>query len=373
MLFFFTHKKFWLPILLLLILFIVTEILLRFGWYDRWIKPNSFLGSAIYRMNAISSFGIDQIDWITVGDSRIDWGIDHHAIAELRKEQGLNHVRMSFGSSNFVATQTTIDWSITNMESLDGVMLGLSENAFASLGYLNKQYKVAWPFRDNMDLHNYQPLVPGDHWSKYIYWFAWANYFDDIKAFVNNPLRRFKKYKSISTKHSQDAILNYRKNSQYNLCAHPLKTIDQCINSTQVIDHKKPELDGFKLINRHCSNLTARHRSFNKLPVPRADNQEQMIKNWTSLIMSVLNQDKKFILVLLPEHESHNYIFKPSNAGQITKQILNQLIEHPGFKLIDLRRLFNGKENCKFFADPIHLSNLGIDEVNQAVIKALKQ
>ena len=172
---------------------------------------------------------------------------------------------------------------------------------------------------------------------------------------------------------SPEAILNYRKDSRYDMCAHPLKTLNQCIQSTQVIDYKKPEYDGFKLIDRHCGNLTAKRRAYDQLPVPAVENQTLLIKNWTSMINNVLNQDKKFTLILLPEHESHQYIIKPSNAGQITRQILKQLIDHPNFRLIDLRQLFSGKESCRYFADPVHLTNEGIDEVNKAVINALSQ
>ncbi len=369
---FFKHKKFWLPWVVLLGLFLITEIMLRVGWYDKWVKPESFLGDVTYRLKAIESQGLDQINWITVGDSRVDWGINHQHVAALRQKQGLVHTRMSFGSANFVSIQTTIDWSMANMSSLQGVMLGISENGFAHYSYMNKQYKVAWPFKAFMDFDNYRPLHPYDEWLRHFYSLAWVTYFADIKAFINNPKFRFNRIRYANRKGSIDAILNFKKEVKDDLCAHPLKTIDDCIQSTRVIDHTVTELDGFSFIHRSCSTPIAKLRAAKNLPVPPVKNQAQLIKNWTTLIDHVLQQNKDFVLLLLPEHESHDYIYKPQNAGIITQQIIAAFDDHPNFKLIDLRDLFADKKSCQYFGDPTHFNNAGIDLVNQALLSALK-
>ena len=78
----------------------------------------------------MEQFGLETIEWITIGDSRIDWGINHHKILKQQKQNNINHLRLSLRSANFLAIQTSIDWSIKNLPNLKGIMIGAAEANF---------------------------------------------------------------------------------------------------------------------------------------------------------------------------------------------------------------------------------------------------
>jgi len=369
MLQFLKHKKFWVPCVTLLALLILTEVVLRLGWYNRWVKPESHLGNALTRLHALEAYGLNKIDWITVGSSRIDWGIDHGALAKIQKKNGLDHVRLSFGSANFMTMQATIDWSLEHMNSLQGVMLGANENTFSHFNIINNQFKVAWPFKNHMDLDKYKPLSKNQYTFLPYHRMAWVNYFDDIKAMLRNPASRMEE---LNQKDSFKKILSFRKRNHRNLCAHPLKTIQDCVASTKAVNFKKGKNRGFRVINETCSHPKTKQRAKTNHPILPKDNYQQLITNWVKLINHITEQDIQFTLVLLPEHESLKYIYKPNNASDITEQILAQVSHSPLFTLIDLRDLLDGMENCEYFSDPHHLNNNGISLVNEAVLKHFK-
>lgn len=356
------------PLVVLLVLMLLIEVLLRFGWYDQWVKPKSFLGNALHRMEAIEQVGLDQIDWITVGDSRFDWGLDHGALAAAQQQLQLEHVRMSFESSKFPAIQATTEWSLQHMPNLKGVMLGMTENNFAHYVVLDKQYKVAWPFKEQMDLETYQPLSDGQDGQQWLLQTAWMTYFDDIKAFIKNPLKRFQELKR---KPNQTELLGFKREMDLNLCAYPLKTLKDCINSTKVVNMKRRENAGFKLTNLACGTQQAIDRAVTNRPMYREPEPDMLIENWTGLIQSVLDQGKLFTLVLLPEHETHQYIIKPANASIIATKVQLNFKDSPNFKVIDLRNLFADQQQCRFFADPLHLNDSGIDRVTQALLQQM--
>lgn len=370
MLSFLKHKKFWLPLVILTVLALVTELVLRKGVYNPWVSPISFTGDALERVEDLNDIGRDNVDWITVGDSRIDWGINHNAVAKLRAKKQLTHKRMSFGSSNFIATQATIDWSIKNMSQLKGVMLGLDENSLASYSNFRNQYKVAWPFRDYINTSDYNPDKAGNEWQQFIYSLAWVNFFEDIKDFLKKPVNRFKQ---IKRQKKQKSSFIFKKHKPYNLCAHPLETLKDCIESAKTVDYTQRENYGFEVLNSICSNNNSLYRAKNNLPVAPIKQYQALVNNWTHLIKSVIAQDKEFILIMLPEHQTRQYIIKASNAGLITKEILTNLANLPGFHLIDLRNLFDEKEQCMLFSDSSHFSNAGIKLITTALIQELEK
>lgn len=363
---FFRHKKFWLPLLTLVLIFVITELFLRLGWYNSWVKPNSYLGNVFNRVKAIEKVGLDKIDWITVGSSRIDWGIDHAKLAKAQELQGHKHVRMSFGSANFISTQANIHWSIENLSSLQGIMLGASEYTFSHFNTVNNQYKAAWPFKHHMDFENYQPLAENQKLEIILSQLAWYTYFDDIKSLLNNPIAR--KNELQKEAESIDPLL-FKKNVNANLCAHALKTLQDCVKSTNKIKSYSGKNRGFRVVNKICNNNTAIKRAQLNAPMPTERDYQKLVNNWVNLINYVLEKDKQFTLVLLPEHESFDYIINPANASEITANVLARVAESPNFNLIDLRDILEGKQNCEYFSDPNHLNNKGIKLVTQAVLK----
>ncbi|TDR23227.1 hypothetical protein C8D91_0087 [Marinicella litoralis] len=356
--------------IIILLMFLVLELLLRMGVYNPLLKPTSYLGSSYERLAALKDFGLNDIDWITTGDSRIDWGINHEKLRQAQKQRGVNHLRMSFGGADFMVLQSLIDWSIKHMDSLDGVVLGVSEHKLTNNSTFTKLYPIAWPFRESLNFERYN-IMPADlKRRRHYYGLAVVNYISDIKDFITNPLDRIKELKKAQQQKPVN-IFDYNNKLVGDLCAYSLDSPESCIQTAKQLMNKKPIPSGFKSPVRLCGAPNAKLRiNSNRTTAPIKD-KRRLINGWRSLIRGVLNKDKKLLFVLLPDHEMYNYLLKPKNAHQITKQIIAPFKSNPNFMLLDLREFIPQQEQCKYYNDPLHLNDKGGRLLTKKVIQKL--
>jgi hypothetical protein len=353
------------------------EIILRYEYFDDFINPNSFLGNGQYRQKAIKEFGLEKIHWITIGDSRTDWGIEHNQLRFIQKQNGVNHLRMSFESSNFMAIQATIDWSIANMPNLKGIMIGVVEENFGHFSNESNQYKVAWPYREyfNSKLYNYfkeeQSIL------SYLERSAIYVYKKDLKQFLSKVYKRLKKINVyINTMH--DNIFDYNRAMPGNLCKYPVDTLKQCVQLAKTLSNGGIISNNTEqFILKLCDNQNAKHLLDHELQNYKINESlsKKLVKNWQILFSNILNKKIKLRVVVLPEHTLLNYIIKPSNTVEIFDQIMTHMSHNEGFELLDLRMLFKSrpiKSQCKYFYDPIHYNDIGKKIITEKIINSFK-
>ena len=196
MLLFFKNFKFWGPLFIVALIFLIMEVLLRNGIWDNKIKPISYLGHGVYRAKAIKSHGLEKPNWISVGNSVIDWGVNHKKLRASLKQLDIDYIRMTMGSSKLPAIQMITDWSINHMSNLDGVIIG---STASSLGKYNMvtQYKIAWPFISEYDDSKYIYDVTESPLKNFYQKLAFFVYFEDIKHYLLNYKKRLKKKRAI--------------------------------------------------------------------------------------------------------------------------------------------------------------------------------
>src|SRR5690606_3182738 len=230
---FLKHKKFWLPLIIITIILVTVELLLRLNLYNGFVKPDSYLGNSFERVKALNNFGKDKIQWITVGDSRVDWGIDHKKLRHIRKENGINHLRMSFRGASFMAIQATIDWSIENMDSLEGVLVGVSEDKISHRHSYNELYNIAWPFKNYLNFHDYNSILIDKKQWRFYYSLALVTFYKDIKNFISNPVDRYMEIKKFGSKETAK-VFDYKRANSSNLCSFRLDSIESCIKTAEI-------------------------------------------------------------------------------------------------------------------------------------------
>lgn len=355
---------------------IVLEFLLRLGLYDKLIKPQSYLGNAVYREKAINEFGLENIDWITVGDSRFDWGLDHSQVLKARHKQHLNHIRMSFESSNFLAIQSTIDWSVANMPNLKGIVIGVSEDNFGHFDNVRKQYNVAWPFRNYIDNDTYTYFKPVSELASYVFRLATAVYFQDIRDFLKNHMIRFRKIEKYTlTEHAN--IFSYNRNMPHDICEFNIDTLSQCVETAL---HKNTASNsvGLNFIKLACGNPQTIKRSLNNIPMFRLSktNQKLIADNWKNLFDSILDKGLQLQIVIQSEHKMFEYTIKPANAHKVMNSVLSQYRGQKGVIITNLKNIFNtenSEKECKYYSDPLHLSNLGKSVLTKKLIESFRE
>ena len=365
------------PILLVMLIALVLEILLRFETWDSFIKPKSYLGNAIYRLQAIEKFGLENIHWITIGDSRIDWGLEHNKLFSVQKHNGLNHLRMSFESSNFMALQATIDWSISHMPNLKGILLGVAEDNFGHYSSVTNQYNVAWPFRDYFNYDNYRYFDDYHNYYSYITRSAIAVYYRDLKRFFRGIIKRANMIEYY-LKSNHDKTLQFNRSMEGNICGFQLEDLKQCVNTSKDISKKKTSLNGAeRFILAVCHTSSAQYLLENELEYYKLNEQTRIdiTHNWQKLFSSILSKQIKLKLVLLPEHPMYGYMIKPSDAHEVVEEALISIDQHSDFELLDLRRVLKTNSQtpeCGYYMDPLHYNNLGKSRLTQKIIDSLE-
>ncbi|WP_223789090.1 hypothetical protein [Marinicella meishanensis] len=366
---FLKHKKFWLPLVILSALLLMIEGMLRAGWYDRMLSPLSHMGNTVTRLNAFERFGLKRIHWVTLGDSKMDWGIDHGQLRDARAERDINHLRLSLAGSNFLATHTAAEWSIDHLPELQGIMLGLYEHEFVNLGNTQKEFKITWPFKDywQFDTFDYfRNASDNDIWLNQM---ALQNYAGDIKDWVLNPLKRHRQHQHHANKWSE--VLDYSRAMSGDLCAHDLSSLASCINSASQFKNLSQVPHEFVPAYKNCSNRRAKARLKKQQWHPVSIDLQPHAEKWRYLFDRILQADKQLTLLLLPENEFFEYMVKPSNIDELVDALLLEYLDHPNFQLIDLRELFAAERQCQFYYDTLHFNNEGIQRVTEALIEAL--
>lgn len=368
---FLKHKKFWLPLVILMVLLLLIEALLRAGWYDRIVSPLSFMGNTLKRLEAFEKFGMERIDWVTLGDSKMDWGIDHGLLRAARAEDDINHLRFSMPGSNFLSTHSMAEWSLDHLPQLQGILLGLYEHEFIALGNTKKEFKITWPFKEYWRLGQFK-YFKKRHMSKlWLSQWAFYNYAGDIKNWLSNPLKRQRMHENRDSQWLKE--LDFLRDMPGNLCHFDLSSLATCIDSASHFKATNQVPETAVSPYRKCANPKAKKRLMRQQYATKTIDLAPHLTKWRYLFDRILQRQKQLTLLLLPENEFFAYMSKPSNTHELVDGLIKEYQDNPHFKVIDLRDLFAHEQQCLYFRDTLHFNNKGIQRVTQALIAALKQ
>ncbi|WP_154224041.1 hypothetical protein [Marinicella rhabdoformis] len=372
---FLLNKKFWAPIIVLLVFFILSEYLLSFGYWDKLIKPKSYLGNAIHREKAVKAFGLEKIDWITVGDSRFDWGINHGKLRKERMKAGENVLRMSFEGADYFSMQATVNWSIENMPNLKGVLIGVNKSSFINSTVSERSLLVAWPFLNDSDLVLYQSMSMKKNLKRYFYSFAWFAFFNDIKDFLKDPFLRVEKLKKHSYSSHLDT-LDYNRNRTQNTCKYDLSSMETCVMEANRLKNKDTKLTYVdRLIIRACEKGSNQARLQGPVKYLPKAKKLTVRNNWNDLVNSTTSKGVAIKFVILPSHSMFTYRLGTLEDFDFMMDVLKSFKSNTKVEVHDLSQSFSEAKGgeCEYYKDPTHYSNLGKTVLTQNLIIKLGQ
>jgi hypothetical protein len=365
---FFKHRKFWLPIILLIVTAIVLEIFFRSGLYNRFLEPNSLMGNSYNQISVIKKFGFNKVDWVTLGDSKTDWGIDHGALKDAQKKNNTNHFRFSLAGANFMSLQSGAEWSLDYFKNLKGIMVGMYEHEFVRYSNSSKEYKITWPFKYYLDFDRFDYFNNSNFKIDVIQKSALYNYFPDLQDLLTNPVGRLKMIETAGRR--WELSINFVRKSNRDLCEFDISNLASCVAMANQFKGKAIP-GGFGTAVKNCRRKTSKNRLKNKKWLTDSINLNPHLKNWTYLFDKILEKDKKLTLLLLPEYEYFEYMGKPSNAYKLVDKLILKYSGNSNFELIDLRYLFNKNNECNYYSDTLHFNSKGVKKVTEAIISKL--
>ncbi|MFQ5441861.1 MAG: hypothetical protein ACE5EB_03945 [Thermodesulfobacteriota bacterium] len=364
---FFRSYRFFLPFLLVLAL----EIFFRLGLYEPFVKRQSHAGRSIQLKKAVNEHGKRRIHFVTLGDSRVDHGLDHKYLLRTSKKYNADHVSFAMPGTHLMTLEVLWGWLGKDFPDFKGVLLGLSSSSMLKVGNGAYELGMVQPFRSMGDFAGVLPHVPFNPGRLETYGGVSAlfQYRLDFKDLIFHPLRRLGYAVFGRPSHWKD-ILAHGPINNFNICSIDFKSPKSCLQSLRQIESGSITRKAEEDLGR---NHTVCTKYSNKRPIESIlSGQGKKIKeSWRSLIESIASK-KKLIVVLMPEHSFIRRYYTPDGSHQWALSILAPLEEEGKLVLIDLRRRFSNEEECRFFIDPLHLNTTGMKTITREIIPLLK-
>ena len=373
---FLLSKKFWLPWTLLLILTGVLEVSARVGWLDGFVSPKTYIGKAIFRYRALQDFGFENVNMISLGDSSLDWGLDHGEIkAKLSKAQQKNYIRFTFEQSGFLAIQSTAEWAIDHFPNLEHMVIGFDGRKIEPKGTA-RQIMIAMPFNQYVDFDNYHYAELEEPWLKWLrhldlYW-----YFHEIQGWFKKPIETWRARDKFLT-NDWPKIWKKRHVRTQSVCPYNTDTLKSCYQTMLQLKAKKKKRSHFEeMLIKRCGSRYARLQLINPNAGQKISPEEQALwtKNWLTLFKKITDHDIKLTVLLLPESHINTVLNTPRNAAEFIDQLMQKTSQLEQTQVVDLRTLFTqnpGQPPCEYFNDFMHYNNKGLEALTAQFLQAI--
>ena len=352
------------------------EVAARVGWLDGFISPKTYIGKAVFRYRALQEFGFDQVNMISLGDSSLDWGLDHGEIkSKLLKEQHKNYIRFTFEQSGFLAIQSTAEWAMENLPNLEHIVIGFDGRKIEPKGTA-RQMMVAMPFNQHVDFDSYHYAQLEDPWLKWLrhldlYW-----YFYEIQGWFEDPIEtRRVRHKFLTN--NWPRIWEKRHVRTKNVCPYNTDTLKSCYQTMLQLKAKKAKRSQFeKMLIKQCGSRYARLQLINPKAGQRIspEEQTQWTENWLTLFNKINDRGIKLTVLLLPESHINTVLNTPRNATEFIDQLMQKTSQLDQAKVVNLRTLFTSKttqQPCEFFTDFMHYNNEGLELLTAQFLQAI--
>ena len=212
-----------------LLCLLAVEALFRMGAWEPFARPDSHAGTSILRKRALASAGYRHIDYVTLGSSRPEYGLDHEALADLAQRHGRVHANLSMPGSHWMTMDVLGDWLSRAHPEVRGGVIALSIQDFLFAGNGAYELGIVYPFHrlgDVPDMARHVPFSREDlaTWGLYS---ALFEYREDVRDALLHPRER---RNSLIWWHQRtaDELLRRNAHREEDMCAFGLDTLDAC-------------------------------------------------------------------------------------------------------------------------------------------------
>ncbi|MEO5626172.1 MAG: hypothetical protein ABIQ70_09220, partial [Dokdonella sp.] len=235
------------PLLLLGLL----EVAFENGVWEPLAQPMSHAGTSVHLKQALRDPTIPRIDYVTLGSSRPEYGIDHALLAAEAKQLGYVHANLAMPGSHWLTIGLLADWLQQAHAEVRGGVVALSIQDLINPGNGSYELGIVQPFR-----HFGDTGLVGDHvafnradvasYAIYSALFGWRA---DIQEYVRHPYARKLALDWFKENRPPAYTLFENPESHGDMCAFGLDALNAC---DKVDASGDPEQDGLK---RQCKEL----------------------------------------------------------------------------------------------------------------------
>lgn len=348
-----------------LLLLALIEFLFRLGVWEPMAARDSHSGTSIRAKHAVMAWA-DDIDYITLGSSRAEYGFDHSLLFNHAKTRGYTHLNLSQPGSHWLTITTISQWLQQRHPELKGGVIGLSYLDFQYPRNGSYELAIAQPFRPLLSrpaLYQFQ-FDPNDL-SSYGAWSALFAYRQDVRDFLGNPKKR------LITNQWFAANKPYRfdENPETNrdVCALPWDSLEQCLNAA-------PTTSEGEVFQNNCRTFapTGGRVDWSNLTEPLAPDRAETRAAIQAAIRG-LGWPEPPIIVLLPTTHHWRDSITALGGSRWAHQVLDPLAASGEIVLIDRTEFFdvNQKTRCDVFIDLHHQNGVGATALTENLLPEL--
>ena len=342
-----------------LFLLVLIEIAFRLGVWEPLAAAQSHAGASIRLKQRVLDPALAKMDFVTLGSSRPEYGIDHARIAAAAQSHGYSHANLSMPGSHWMTIGVISAWLREHHPEIRGgiIALAVQDMTWKRNGYY--ELGIVQPLRTPAGEQWIEARNPFDRsqiesYGSRFALFAWR---DDVRDFLAHPFSRLNRWRKSTDQPDSNRLFENPELSG-DMCQWGLISLDACKRLNA--DPQAPA--GLKNQCVQVSDAVNNTPDFATLakqtPIPQ---YMQEARDLSQRQLRELDWPAPPVVVLMPMPKIWFSNAHASGLHQWALDILQPLDAEGSIHLIDATDFFNTEKDggCAEFADFYHQNSKG--------------
>ncbi len=341
-------------------LLLAIESLFHTQLWERHAQPESHAGTSVRLKNALGDPVAKHIDFVTLGSSRPEYGIDHAAWAARARERGLVDANLSMPGTHWMTLGVLTRWLAREHPEIRGGVIGVAIQDFSNPGNGAYELGIVQPFRTLADTPWIAEHVPFDihdlsTWGVYSSMAEWRS---DLREYLRNPSKRRESIRWFRQNVTPQRTLFENPESKGDMCTSGLASLSACDAIEATTD------DANAGLRRQCVELRGMAKSRpdydamlrgGDIPAPLAQARD-LVR--TQLREIAWREPPVIVLMPVPTLWTRDVLGKSQHEWAL--HVLQPLADEGRIRVLDATNLFSrDAEECSDFFDFYHQNAAG--------------
>lgn len=334
---------------------ILIDLAFQYGIWEPMAKPASHAGTSVRLKRALNDPHLKKIDFVTLGSSRPEYGIDHAALASAAQARGLVHADLSMPGTHWMTIGILGKWLARHHPEIRGGVIALSIPAFTNPGNGSYELGIVYPFHSISDLPWMAKHIPfnrngAESWGVWSGLFAWR---EDIRDYVVSPRHRNESIQWFKENKTWE-ILFHNPESTGDMCAFGLDSLDAC---DRIEASQSKQAEGLRNQCRQLRNAAKNPADYDVLRQrPALPPSLSEVRRLVRAQLKKMKWSTPPVIVLMPVPTIWTEHASPKGLHDWAVSVLQPLVASGDIRLIDGTDFFNhnGSTDCHAFFDFYH-------------------
>lgn len=353
------------------------ELAFRAGAWEPLALPSSHAGTSVRLKRALTDPANARLDFVTLGSSRPENGLDHAAIAAAAKRHGFVHANLSMPGTHWMTLGVLSHWLSEHHPEIRGGVIALSVADFSFVGNGSYELGIVAPFRSWSDQDALAIHVPFERanlstWGTRSLLFG---YREDLGNLVAHPLQRSRELSWFRT-YAAELPLYERIDHPTDICALDLATPESCAASAAAVGAEA------ETVRRECPQIAVQPtRADYRIPAGQPlPPHMAVLRDRVQQIVGELHWQTPPVVLLMPTHSIWLDRITAIGMHDWVRSVLRPLEEQGRIRVIDQTDLFRdgeggsgGMRECEAYWDIYHQNSASQRRLTDLLLPQLEE